>query len=219
MKRLQWIYFIISIMLSLSLLCSCASKIVGNSNKKGAEFLYVHSNESQIATKNKFNQSAEDFINYGIIEENKFIADNYVSRIVAVKIISDIIGLNIDAQKSTFTHPFVDLSDRAEKQKELNRDITRYEAALIIKKLMRGNLEIKNYCSLVKDDLKSDYKQSAYFAVQNSYLLLDDNNRFNGDLPITRGEMLRIFSCAVDSSLRDKNYSLQIPAIYSNNAI
>lgn len=107
----------------------------------------------------------------------------------------------------------------AEKQTDLNRIITRYEAALIIKNFMRGSPETENYHSLFKDRLKSDYLRPVYFAVQNSYLLLDKNSHFNGDALLTREEMLRVFSCAVDSGLRDKNYRLQIPAVFSDNAI
>lgn len=107
----------------------------------------------------------------------------------------------------------------AEKQTDLSRDITRYEAALIIKNYMKGDRETQKYHSLYKDKLEKDYQDSVYFAVQNSYLLLDENNLFNGDMLLTREDMLRVFSCAVDSRLRDKNSQLQIPSIISDNAI
>ena len=106
-----------------------------------------------------------------------------------------------------------------EKQTDLNRVITRYEAALIIKNFMRGDRETQKYHSLYNDELNKDYQDSVYFAVQNSYLLLDENNLFNGDTLLTRDDMLKIFSCAVDSRLRDKNSQLQIPSIISDNAI
>jgi len=106
-----------------------------------------------------------------------------------------------------------------EKLTDLNREITRYEAALIIKEFMRGVPETKKYHTLYKDELKRDFQSSVYYAVQNSYLLLDENNCFNGEALLTRADMLGIFSCAVDSRLRDKNQSLQIPSIFSDNAI
>ncbi len=106
-----------------------------------------------------------------------------------------------------------------EKQTDLSRDITRYEAALIIKSFMRGSPETNKYNSLFKDELEKDYQSSVYFAVQNSYLLLDESNQFNGDAFVSREDMLKVFVCAVDSRLRNKNYQLQVPGIISDNAI
>ncbi len=108
---------------------------------------------------------------------------------------------------------------KAEKQTDLSRVITRYEAALIIKNFMKGDRGTQKYHSLYKDKLEKDYQDSVYFAVQNSYLFLDENNSFNGDASLTREDMLWIFSCAVDSRLREKNSQLQIPSIISDNAI
>ncbi len=107
----------------------------------------------------------------------------------------------------------------AEKQMDIDRVITRYEAAMIISDMMCGNPATSMYASLFNDALDSEYRRATYFAVENSYLLLDENNDFNGEQTLTRQDMLRVFSCAVDANLRNKNYQLQIPAIYSDNAI
>ena len=107
----------------------------------------------------------------------------------------------------------------AEQETDLSRPITRYEAAMIIQGLLRGEPGTSKYQSIYSDSLDTDYKGAVYFAVQNSYLLLDENNRFNGEMLLTRQDVLRIFSCAVDSSLRDQNYVLQVAAIYSDNAV
>ena len=107
----------------------------------------------------------------------------------------------------------------AEKQTDLDRTITRYEAAMIISDMMRGNPATKKYAALFNDTIDKDYITPVSFAVENSYLLLDEKNNFSGDATLTRQDMLWVFSCAVDSSLRNKNYLLQIPAVYSDNAI
>ena len=39
------------------------------------------------------------------------------------------------------------------------------------------------------------------------------------DAPVTRQDMLRVFCCAVDASLRDRNYPLEVPGILSDNGI
>ncbi len=102
---------------------------------------------------------------------------------------------------------------------DLSRNITRYESALIIKKMMQGQPGTKKYHSLFSDKLNEDYLYSVYFAVQNSYLFLDENNKFNGDEFLARQDMLKIFSCAVDASLRNKNYRLQLPGVFSDYGI
>ena len=108
---------------------------------------------------------------------------------------------------------------KAEKETDLGRDITRYEAAVIIKSMMKGTAESLKYESFYEDELDEDYTRQVYFAVQNSYLLLDNENKFNGTGTVTRDELLLIMSKAVDSRLRDENYTLQVPAVFSDNAI
>ncbi len=108
---------------------------------------------------------------------------------------------------------------KAEKDTDLSRNITRYEAAVIIKGMMKGRIETYRYRYIFNDVIDSDYSYPAYFAVQNSYLLLDEENNFKGNEHITRQELLMILSQAVDSSLRDKNYRLEIPAIFSDYGI
>lgn len=107
----------------------------------------------------------------------------------------------------------------AYKDMDLGRPITRYEAALIIKDKMRGDPATSRYRSLYHDQLDNDYLSAVDYAVQNSYLLLDADNDFNGNAPVSRQDMLRIFCRAVDASLRDENHRLQLPAIWSDNAI
>jgi len=107
----------------------------------------------------------------------------------------------------------------AGQETDLSRPITRYEAAMIIEGLLRGMPGTSKYQSVYADALDTDYKGAVYFAVQNSYLLLDENNRFNGDMLLLRQDVLRIFACAVDSRLRDQNHVLQVAAIYSDDAV
>ena len=108
---------------------------------------------------------------------------------------------------------------KAEQETDLSRPITRYEAAMIIQGLLRGEPGTSKYQSVYADSLDTDYKGAVYFTVQNSYLLLDENNRFNGEMLLTRQDVLQIFSCAVDSRLRDQNHVLQVTAIYSDDAV
>ncbi len=102
---------------------------------------------------------------------------------------------------------------------DINRTVTRYEAALIIQKMMPGTDASNRYQSLYKDRLKSDYKNAVYYAVQNSYLLLDNDGCFCGDAFLTRQNLLRVLTLAVDSRLRSKNQPLQLPGIISDYAI
>ena len=108
---------------------------------------------------------------------------------------------------------------KAAAQTDLTRPITRYEAAVIIKNMMRGKAGTNRYSSLYKDSLDTSYADAVYFAVQNSYLLLDETNCFNGANLLTRQDLLRIMACAVDSRLRNQNYVLQVPSIYSDDAV
>lgn len=109
-------------------------------------------------------------------------------------------------------------TDAAEKT-DLNREITRDEAALIIADMMPGEPGTARYRALFRDALDKGYENAVFFAVQNSYLLLDADNRFNGTQTLTRQDMIRIFACAVDSRLRDENHVLELPAILSNDAV
>ena len=102
---------------------------------------------------------------------------------------------------------------------DYKRSITRYEAALILQKLLPGEPGTDAYWSLYADRLDSDYRSAAYFAVQNSYLLLDGENRFNGAQTITRGELLRIFALAANAQLRTHNCELTFPSVYSDYAV
>lgn len=119
------------------------------------------------------------------------------------------------------TSMYADLFDGtpAEQQDDLNRQITRYEAAQIICHMLRGNETSSKYGELYQDELQRDYIDAVYFAVQNSYLLLDEENRFNGDETLNRSDLLQIFAYAVDAGLRDKNYPLQIPGVLTDNAV
>lgn len=108
---------------------------------------------------------------------------------------------------------------KAEKNLDLSRAITRYESALIIKEMMPGIPASDKYKALYNDKLEEDYLDTIYFAVQNSYLIMDENNNFNGGALLTRREMLNVFFCAVDERLRDKNHTLQFSSIFSNDAI
>lgn len=103
--------------------------------------------------------------------------------------------------------------------RQTGRAITRYEAAVIIEHMMPGEAGSDKYDSLYSDTLDTAYQSAVYFAVQNSYLLLDENNCFNGEKTLTRYDVLRIFACAIDADLRDRNHDLWLPAIFSNDAI
>ncbi len=102
---------------------------------------------------------------------------------------------------------------------DLTRDVTRYEAAQVALRLLPGEPATGDYRALYGDALNETYRSAVYFAVQNSYLLLDENNRFRGDEPLTRRELLHFFACAADARLRTLNRALQLPAILSDNAV
>ena len=105
------------------------------------------------------------------------------------------------------------------KNTDSSRPVTRYEAAEIIRQMLPGEIGSTKYESLYQDQLERAYKSAVYFAVQNGYLLLDDENRFNGNDTISRSELLRIFSLAVDARLRTCNSVLTIPSIFSDFAV
>ncbi len=107
----------------------------------------------------------------------------------------------------------------AEKNVDLSRPISRYEAAAIVQKMLPGESGSTMYKSLYADWLDYAYRNAVYFAVQNGYLLLDDDNRFNGNGTVSRDELLRIFSLAVDARLRTCNSVLTIPSIFSDYAV
>lgn len=165
-------------------------------------------------------------VNHGVIKPFQNNID-YVGYVSVAQFMASAMYLNghymIEGQKldehvmPVYQELFKDTE--AEIQTDINRPITRYEAAQIINDMLPGKPATDKYHSLYSDELKKDYISSVFFAVENSYLLLDGNNEFNGDALLTRQNMLRIFSCAVDSGLRDKNYRLQIPSIISDNAI
>lgn len=102
---------------------------------------------------------------------------------------------------------------------DFNRPITRLEAAMVIKALLPGDAATSKYASLYADRLDPAFNEAVYYAVQNSYLLLDENNRFNGSDLISREELLHIFTLAVDSRLRNKNSVLTTSSIFSDNAV
>ena len=105
------------------------------------------------------------------------------------------------------------------KSTNLDRPVNRFEAAMIIQSLLPGERGTRKYASLYADGINEAYADAVYFAVQNSYLLLDENNRFNGGESITRNELLRIFSLAADSRLRNKNSVLTASSIFSDNVV
>ncbi len=105
------------------------------------------------------------------------------------------------------------------KNTDYDRPVTRYEAAMILQKLLPGKSGSSKYQTLYADALKPDYKTAVYFAVQNSYLLLDESNRFNGEATITRSELLRMLALAADARLRTNNSVLTIQSIYSDYAV
>lgn len=107
----------------------------------------------------------------------------------------------------------------AERNTDLSRAVTRYEAAQIIKGLLRGKPASGEYRSLYADSPDAAYAGAVWFAVQNSYLLLDGQNRFNGNQPLTCREAQRVFACAADPRLRELNRELQVAAVCSNNAV
>jgi len=115
--------------------------------------------------------------------------------------------------KSIFRHTNI------ARRTDYDRPINRFEAAMIIQGLLPGEYSTSKYASLFADRLDEEYANAVYYAVQNSYLLLDENNRFNGNESVTRDELLRIFSLAVDSRLRNQNSVLTTSSIFSDNAV
>lgn len=102
---------------------------------------------------------------------------------------------------------------------DYGRSVTRYEAAAIIKSLLPGEPGTVKYAALYADRPEKTYTSAVYFAVQNSYMLLDDLNRFNGDGTISRSDLLRIFALAADARLRTSNSVLSVAPVYSDNAV
>ena len=107
MKRYKRICFLIIFLIVFCLLSSCAPKIFENIDEAASPLLTQNA-VINIETQNKLNESAEDFIKYGLIDKNDYSADNFVSRIVAVQMICDITGLIRKAENGENTHPFID---------------------------------------------------------------------------------------------------------------
>jgi hypothetical protein len=104
-------------------------------------------------------------------------------------------------------------------QTDYDRPVTRYEAAVIIQSMLPGEPGTSKYKSLYADRLETAYADAVYYAVQNSYILLDDQNRFNGEDVLMRSDLLRIFALAADARLRAENSVLTVPSVYSDYAV
>ncbi|MDD4796600.1 MAG: hypothetical protein PHO66_02410, partial [Eubacteriales bacterium] len=102
---------------------------------------------------------------------------------------------------------------------DLNRGITRYEAARIIAATLPGLPGDSRYRALYQDTLDSAYESAVFFAVQNGYLPLDGNNCFGGAQALSRQDVIRIFCCAADARLRQGNHALQLPSVFSRDAV
>ncbi|HRX57200.1 MAG TPA: sialate O-acetylesterase [Eubacteriales bacterium] len=102
---------------------------------------------------------------------------------------------------------------------DYERLVTHYEAAMIIESLLPGEPGTSKYAALYADKPAKAYESAVYFAVQNSYILLDDQNRFNGEATVSRSDLLRIFALAADARLRTSNSILSVASVYSDNAV
>jgi len=114
MKKNRLILFIVSVLLAVPFLTSCFSTDL---NLKDSPLPPEPiQQETSVRTDETLNGSAGIFIEYGLIDAKDYTAANYVSRLDAARIISDITGLSREAEKRDYTHPFIDISDRAEKE-------------------------------------------------------------------------------------------------------
>ena len=106
-----------------------------------------------------------------------------------------------------------------EKNEDLTRMITRYEAAIILSKRLKGIRPSRRYYSLIADETPNESEFAVNFAVQNSYLKLDSDNKFNGDDNINRNELIEILARCVNPSYRKTNFKLRMPDIITDDAI
>ena len=115
MKRYKQIYLFVSVLIAVPFFTSCFSTDLNVKESpqppESAEY-----SEADVRTAGELNGSAGLFIEYGLIDAKDYAAANYVSRLDAVRIISDITGLSQKAAESEYTHPFIDISDRAAKE-------------------------------------------------------------------------------------------------------
>lgn len=114
MRKYRLLNSFLIICILMPLLTSCSpGNIDGLPTESGAPSPSV-SDGAAAEAGDELNESAQHLIAYGIIQENAYTADRYVSRIVAAQMVADVTGLSEEAQDSAYTYPFVDLSGQAD---------------------------------------------------------------------------------------------------------
>lgn len=104
---------------------------------------------------------------------------------------------------------------------DYNKPVTRFDAALIITRYFGNPVGDKKYLDFIRDrvTIPREYLNAVLFTYYEGYLRLDDNFKFIGNQLVTREDASAIILRMLDAGYRKVNYDLELPSIFSTNAV
>lgn len=169
-------------------------------------------------------------INKGIVSgypDDTFRPDENVSIVEFLKMLINLKGERYSTREEDWAENYIErgvelgIVDKDDNW-DLNRSLTKYDAALMIRRYLGNPVGDHTYLSLIQDQEEIKDKElleAVLYTYYEGYLRLNDKFNFIGKEQIDRRKCAAILMRIIDPGYRKINYKLELPYIISDGAV